>query len=113
MLTNLLQDPYGIFAFLATADKTKMADKLQDTINLPVAIPAWGLLVAIAGGIFSFASIQTKLEAVIERTSQIEAIRERQINNVQILLQQQKTVEQHELRLIGIEKEMWSKPRGK
>lgn len=113
MLTNLLQDPYGFFSFLLTIPRDKMADKFEETIKLPIAIPTWGLILLLCGGIFSFARIQVKLEAIIERTDKLDYIQERQTQNVGKLIALEKLVDQQGARLVDLEKDAWSKPRGK
>jgi hypothetical protein len=57
-----------------------MPDKFRDTINLPIAIPVWGLVTLLGVGVFTAGVTFQKLDQVIESSKKIDLIQERQIN---------------------------------
>ncbi|SNT33879.1 hypothetical protein SAMN06265795_12656 [Noviherbaspirillum humi] len=85
-----------------------MPDKLKETIMLPVAIPAWGLLCIIAGAIYTAGQISQKLDTLIENYSRTElkvaAIHERQIGGLAAIATLQQQAQSHETRLASLER---------
>jgi len=59
-----------------------MPDKFKDTINVPIAIPAWGLLTMLAFGIFTAGMFNQKLNQLIEQAPLVSMIREKQIGGL-------------------------------
>lgn len=66
-----------------------MPEKFKDTINLPIAIPAWGLITALStiavGGAYYGGGMVTKLDQLIElgrETKQIQGAQQQQIDRI-------------------------------
>lgn len=75
-----------------------MPDRFKDTINLPIAIPAWGLITLLLGGVFTAGVTFQKLDQVIEQSKKIDGIQERQINAIARLVSLEKRVDELERR---------------
>lgn len=60
-----------------------MAHDFKDTINVPIAIPAWGAACLIAGALFTAGTLYQKMDALIEDSRASDArttlMHERQI----------------------------------
>lgn len=59
-----------------------MQEQFRDSINLPIAIPAWGLITLLFGGVFTAGVTFQKLDQVIEQSKKIDGIQERQANSI-------------------------------
>lgn len=81
-----------------------MPDKFKDTVNLPIAIPAWGLVTIIIGGVFTAGVTFQKLDQVIETSKKIDILQEKQINGLATLSNVQSVVQNHEARIIDLER---------
>lgn len=75
-----------------------MTTAFKDTINIPIAIPAWGLISMILGGVFTAGVTFQKLDQVIETTRKIDGIQERQIAGLQRLSNLERRVDEIERR---------------
>lgn len=57
--------------------------QFRDSINVPIAIPAWGALVLIAGAIYTAGTMVNKMDTLIEKSQRadtaIASITEKQI----------------------------------
>lgn len=84
-----------------------MAEKFRDTINLPIAIPAWGLITILIGAIFTAGVTFQKLDQVIEHSKKIDVIQERQITNVAAIANMQQQLQNHESRITDVERGRW------
>lgn len=80
----------------------------KESINIPIAIPAWGLLTLIAGAVFTagvmFNKMDTLIEGDRENRGQITYIKERQINGLAAISTLQGQMQAHETRLTNIER---------
>jgi hypothetical protein len=86
-----------------------MPDKFKDTLNLPIAIPAWGLVVMLIGGVFTAGVTFQKLDQVIETTKKIDVIQERQINGLATLRAHDAQLLNHDARITNLEQAMRQK----
>lgn len=66
-----------------------MPENFKDTINLPIAIPAWGLICTLAsvliGGAYYGGGMVTKLDQLIElgrETKQIQVNQQQQLDRI-------------------------------
>lgn len=84
-----------------------MPDKFKDTINLPIAIPAWGLVTILVGAVFTAGVTFQKLDQVIETTKKVDQIQERQINALAAIANLQQQTQGHEVRIASLEKFRW------
>lgn len=84
-----------------------MPDKFRDTVNLPIAIPAWGIVTLIISAVFTAGVTFQKLDQVIERSKKIDQIQERQIANIAAIANMQQQVANHESRISAIERAKW------
>lgn len=82
-----------------------MPDKFKDTLNLPIAIPAWGLICMIIGGVFTAGVTFQKLDQVIESSKKIDLIQERQIGGLAAIANLQQQMQAHENRIGQLERE--------
>lgn len=90
-----------------------MPDKFKDTFNLPVAIPAWGLISALVIGIFTAGMTMQKLDTLLENSgkteSRINTLQERQFNALTSIANQQTQLNGHENRITNIERSLTDK----
>ena len=82
-----------------------MSDKFRDTLNLPIAIPAWGLVTLLLGGVFTAGVTFQKLDQVIETAKKIDTIQERQINALATQRGHDAMLQNHEQRISNLERE--------
>lgn len=80
-----------------------MPEKFKSSFTLPVAIPIWWLVTAIIGMVFTTGVTMQKLNYVIEVTSKIDGIQERQIDAIAINRAQDEMLRNHEARLSNLE----------
>jgi uncharacterized membrane protein YedE/YeeE len=83
-----------------------MTPKFKDTINLPIAIPAWGLITMILGGVFTAGVTFQKLDQVIETSKKVDAIQERQIGGLAAIANLREVTQSHEARISNLERAM-------
>lgn len=81
-----------------------MPEKFRDSLNIPIAIPVWGLVCMIIGGVFTAGTTFQKLDQVIESAKKIDAIQERQINALATIRTHEATLTNHELRISSLER---------
>lgn len=86
-----------------------MPEKLSDKMNMLVAIPAWGLVCILAGGIFVAGVTINKLDALIENYNKTETkvsvIQERQITGLAKLAEHTGQISDLHTRVSGLERE--------
>jgi hypothetical protein len=84
-----------------------MPEKFKDTFNLPIAIPVWGLVTFIAGGVFYAGATLNKLNTLLENYSKTETkvsvIQDRQIANIAAVQNLSITAQHHENRITNLE----------
>lgn len=87
-----------------------MPEKFKDSINLPVAIPVWGLVTVIAGGVFYAGATLNKLNTLLENYGKTEqkvaSIQERQIGEMAAIGNLQTQVQNHEMRIATTERNL-------
>ena len=80
---------------------------LKDTINLPIAIPVWGVLMLLASGLYFGGTTVQKLNTVIENSAKTElrvaTISDKQVDSIADMKMLQKSVAQLEVRVVAIE----------
>lgn len=81
-----------------------MPDKFKDAINLPIAIPAWGLVTLILGGCFTAGVTLQKLDQVIETSKKIDVIQEKQIGALATVQNHTYQISNHESRILDLER---------
>lgn len=96
-----------------------MSERFKDSINLPIAIPAWGLITALVTVLVSSAyyggGVVTKLDQLIElgretkqqqaaQQQQIDRINERQIGGLATLAQHDQSLRAMDARVSQLEK---------
>lgn len=90
-----------------------MPDKFKDTINLPVAIPAWGLICALIIGAVSVGSTITKLNTLLDNDTKREAlvrvIQDRQINVMAIQGVHVNDIKDLKERVSDLERKEWKR----
>jgi hypothetical protein len=83
-----------------------MPDSFKDSLNLPIAIPAWGLVLLLFGGVFTAGVTFQKLDQVIETTKKIDIIQERQINGLATLKTHDAQLQNHDARITILEQSL-------
>ena len=83
-------------------------ERFRDTINVPIAIPAWGALCLIAGALFTAGTLYQQMGALIDNSRQSDArlslIHERQIVANAAILSLEKQSQNFETRLWNAER---------
>lgn len=82
--------------------------KTKDTINLPIAIPVWGLVLMIGTGVFTAGILYNQLATLIESSRKSEEritfISNNQIGDHASIGNIQLQVQSHEARLTNVER---------
>lgn len=82
--------------------------RFRDSVNIPIAIPAWGLLSLIVGAVFTAGIMVNKMDSLIENSKKSEdkiaTIQEKQIISHAAIANLQQTVQYHEARLSAMER---------
>lgn len=93
------------------------AERFRDTINVPIAIPAWGALVMIAGALFTSGTLYQKMDALIENSRQSDAritlVHERQIATSAAVIALERQGDNLDARLSNIERGVYQDKRGR
>jgi hypothetical protein len=83
-------------------------DTFREHINVPIQIPAWGLLCMLIGAVFTSGTLYQKMDALIDSSrandQQVSQIRERQIINTAILGTLQEQQRATDARLSALER---------
>lgn len=84
-----------------------MSPELKDTINMPISIPIWGVLVMIGsllyfGGI-SMQKLNTLLENFAKMEGRVTIIQEKQTDNLSDMKVMQKDISQLQVRMVAVE----------
>lgn len=97
------------------AHRLPVPERFRDTINVPIAIPAWGALVMIAGALFTSGTLYQKMDALIENSRQSDArialIHERQIVTNAAIVTLEKQSQNVEARLSNVERGLFQDKR--
>lgn len=90
-------------------------ERFRDSINVPIAIPAWGALVMIAGALFTSGTLYQKMDALIENSRQSDAritvIHERQFVANAAILSLEKQGQSLNDRVSNLERGMFQEKR--
>lgn len=82
--------------------------KFRSTINLPIAIPAWGLVTLVAGAVFTsgvmFNKMDTLIESVKDSKEQLAALKEKQMSGMTAIATLQIQQQNHETRITNLER---------
>lgn len=85
-----------------------MPEKFKSTVNLPIAIPAWGLVTLVASALFTagvmFQKMDTLIEAVRDGKEQLASVKDRQATNSTALANHQFQMQNHEARITNLER---------
>lgn len=85
-----------------------MQEKFKESINVPVAVPIWGLVTFIFGGIYYAGATMNKLNTLLEnygRTEQrVSQIAEKQIGGLAAVQNLQTQAQNHENRIATLER---------
>lgn len=91
------------------------AERFRDTINVPIAIPAWGAVVMIAGALFTSGTLYQQMGTLIENSkrndAQVSIIREKQIGGLAAVSALEKKSETSDQRMTNVEQRMTSVER--
>lgn len=98
------------------------AERFRDTINVPIAIPAWGAVVMIAGALFTSGTLYQQMGTLIENSKrndiQVSIIREKQIGDqaaINALEKKDASTDQRmtsvELRMTNVERAVFERKR--
>lgn len=81
---------------------------MKDAINLPISIPAWGLVIMIGTGVFTAGILYNQLNTLIENSrksdERITAVSNSQIGDHTTLGNLQQLTQSHEQRLTNVER---------
>lgn len=87
-------------------------DTFRDHINVPIQIPAWGLLTMLAGALFTSGTLYQQMSTLIETSQkndqQVTMIRERQIVNIAAVQALQESLRAQDARISAIERTVLS-----
>lgn len=93
---------------MSTLNQPGPRETFRDHINVPIQIPAWGLLCMIIGAVFTSGTLYQKMDSLIESSqkndAQIALIRDRQITNTSKLEYLESQGRAFEQRLMAIER---------
>lgn len=85
-----------------------MAERIRNSVNLPIAIPAWGLVTMVAGAVFTAGTMVTKMDTLIETVKdskeQLASVKEKQIGSLAAIANLQQQQQNHEARLTNVER---------
>lgn len=85
-----------------------MPERFKSSINLPIAVPAWGLVTILIGAVFTAGTMVTKMDTLIETVKdgkeQLAAVREKQIGGLAAIANLQQQQQSHETRLANVER---------
>lgn len=85
-----------------------MPERFKNSINLPIAIPAWGLVTILAGAVFTAGTMVTKMDTLIETVrdgkEQLASVKEKQIGGLAAIGNLQQQQQNHETRLTNVER---------
>lgn len=83
-------------------------ERFKNTINVPIAIPAWGLITMVAGAIFTAGTMVTKMDTLIDTVKdskeQLAIVKEKQIGGLAAIASLQQQAAAHELRITNVER---------
>ena len=85
-------------------------ERFRDTINVPIAIPAWGAVVMIAGALFTSGTLYQQMGTLIENSqrndAQVSIIREKQIGGLAAINSLEKKADSVDARMSNVEQRM-------
>lgn len=88
----------------------------RETINVPIAIPAWSLFSALFIGVFIAGTLYTKMNTLIDSSVKNDAMivimREAQIKTDAALVTVQQQGQNHEARILNLEHSAYTPPQG-
>lgn len=88
---------------------------MRDTINVPVAIPAWSLVVMVGGALFTAGTLYNKMDSLIESSKhadeRITLISEKQITGLAAISSLQQVTQSHEMRLTNVERAIFERSK--
>lgn len=91
------------------------AERFRDTINVPIAIPAWGALVMIAGAVFTSGTLYQQMGTLIDNSRQSDArislIHDRQIVATAAVVALEKQAQNTEARMSNVERVIFERKR--
>lgn len=76
----------------------------RETINIPIAIPAWGIISALITGAFAFGILYNQLSALVKNQEKVDLMYERQIKNISDVNRHERAIENHEQRIQALER---------
>lgn len=91
-------------------EPTANTERFRDTINVPIAIPAWGAIVMIAGALFTSGTLYQKMDALVETSRRSEdkvaVVAERQVKGLAAIEVLQAGMRDHDQRLVNDEQRL-------
>lgn len=76
-----------------------MPERFKNSINLPIAIPAWGLITLLAGAIFTAGTMVNKMDSLIDTVrdskEQLATVKEKQIGGLAAIANLQQQQQNH------------------
>lgn len=90
---------------------------MRETINVPIAIPAWSLVTMVAGALFTAGTLYNQMATLIEASKKsderVTMIREKQINGLAAIDNLQRQEQNHEARISNVERILLEPPKGR
>lgn len=84
---------------------------MRDTINVPIAIPAWSLIVMLGGALFTAGTLYNKMDSLIESSKhadeRIAIIGEKQVGALAAIANLQQATQNHEMRITNVERALF------
>lgn len=84
------------------------AEKVRETLTIPISIPTWGLVTLIGTSVFSAGMIYNQIKSLNENYQKterkIEVINDRQIENIAAVRNLTVVAQSHELRITELER---------
>lgn len=88
---------------------------MRDTINVPIAIPAWSLVVFIGSALFTAGTLYSQMSTLIESSKKADdrmaLISEKQIGSTLAINSLQQQSQNHEARLMNVERAILDKAK--
>lgn len=81
-----------------------MSQSFRENINIPIAIPAWGILSALVTGAFAFGILYNQLSALVKQQEKVDLMYERQIKNIENVNRHDDVLKNHEQRIQALER---------
>lgn len=89
------------------------AERVKESLTVPITIPTWGLVTLIGTGLFSSGMIYNQIATLndnyLKSERKIEVINDRQIENIASVRNLNGQVQNHEIRIAGLERDLRKK----